>query len=171
MFEKVLELEGEMRDPVVSDHKIQQDKHKKDSSSADTKTSKSKKAKKKGKNKEFEKFSSNLNEKEIYSLNNYFQRKRGPSYFKILNEDHIEVPASSKLSVKICFGMVNVTEDTEESTATMLSGTSKKNEKKGAKKKKNKIIDHKYYVAKYNILLGGCNFVKDMIVIGHFAAK
>ncbi|KAK9754102.1 hypothetical protein QE152_g1595 [Popillia japonica] len=40
VFEKVLELEGEMRDPVVSDHKIQQDKHKKDSSSADTKTSK-----------------------------------------------------------------------------------------------------------------------------------
>ncbi|GJQ85918.1 hypothetical protein Trydic_g21770 [Trypoxylus dichotomus] len=121
-------------------------------------------------------FDDQLSEGEISSLNNSFRKRRGTSYFKIIDEK-MDIPAMKARTAKFYFGdfqrleMKNAT----EADQSKKGKKDKKEDKKGKAKKKgrgskesNDIMDRKYYVAKYNLLLSGSTFVKDFIVIGNF---
>lgn len=105
----------------------------------------------------------------------------GASFFKI-SETKFDVNPLSKKSVKLYFGIMEEDEEQEAGAknkgikgkknkkgSSKSSKKSSKSSKKGKGKKGKKEKDQHYYVAKYNILLGNCTLLKDIIVIGNFS--
>ncbi|KAF2893015.1 hypothetical protein ILUMI_13155 [Ignelater luminosus] len=108
------------------------------------------------------KFTNELTIKEEESLKNNFIHKEGESYFEILGATNntVDVPPLSKRLVKIHFGVPLPPQNDQI-----------KKGKKGAEKKakpEKQAGPQKYYVAKYNFMLGKTTFLKDAIILATF---
>lgn len=174
-FQKICEIEGEMK--PKPEEKLPEDpndpkgkKGKKDKGKDTKKGKESKKGKDKGK-KKIQKFSKILTDDEVYSIENFFDQKSDESYFELVAEkDTVSILPMSKSKINIRFGLPLTPEERE----VLLSGkkgkkSSEKSSKSSKSSKKGKPKGpQKFYVAKYNILLGTSTFFRDIIIVATF---